>query len=78
MYGNNPQETVSLALELGVGGIECFHPENSNEVTEYCLELCRNKNLYITGGSDCHGTFVKERWLGKPDIDLDRLSLWDL
>lgn len=78
LYGNNPQETVSLALELGVGGIECFHPENSNEVTEYCLELCRNKNLYITGGSDCHGTFVKERWLGKPDIDLDRLSLWDL
>lgn len=77
LYGNNPRETVSLALELGVEGVECFHPENGDEVTEYCLELCRRKNLYITGGSDCHGTFVKERWLGKPDIELEQLVLWE-
>ena len=78
LYGNNPQETVSLAIEMGVEGIECFHPENGDEATEYCLELCRRKNLYITGGSDCHGTFVKERWLGKPDIDMDQLVLWEI
>ena len=77
MYGDNPQETVSLAIEIGVEGIECFHPENGTETTEYCLEFCRRKRLYITGGSDCHGTFVKERWLGRPDIDLDRLVLWE-
>lgn len=77
LYGSNPQETVSLALELGVEGIECFHPENGDEVTEYCLKLCRRENLFITGGSDCHGTFVKERWLGKPDVDLEQLSLWE-
>lgn len=77
LYGDNPQETVALALEMGVEGIECFHPENGGETTEYCLELCRRKSLYITGGSDCHGTFVKERWLGKPDIDMAQLVLWE-
>ncbi|MGD9160032.1 MAG: PHP domain-containing protein [Desulfobacteraceae bacterium] len=78
LYGNNAKETVSLAIEMGVEGVECFHPENGDEATEYCLELCRMENLFITGGSDCHGTFVKERWLGKPDIDLEQLALWEL
>ncbi len=77
LYGNNPRETVSLAIDYGVDGIECLHPENGDETTEYCLELCRRENLYITGGSDCHGTFVKERWIGRPDIDLDELVLWE-
>ena len=78
LYGDNPRETVSMAIEMGVEGIECYHPENGGDTSEYCLELCRKEGLYITGGSDCHGTFVKERWLGKPDIDLDQLVLWDL
>lgn len=77
LYGDNPQKTVSIALDLGIEGIECFHPENGDEATEYCLELCKRERLYITGGSDCHGTFVKERWLGKPDVDLDQLVLWE-
>jgi len=77
LYGDNPLELVSLAIEMGVEGIECFHPENGDDTTEFCLELCRRENLYITGGSDCHGTFVEERWLGKPDIDLDQLVLWE-
>ena len=77
LYRYNPQDTVSFALEQGVEGIECFHPENNDETTNFCLELCKNKNLYITGGSDCHGTFVKERCLGNPDIDLDQLALWE-
>jgi 3',5'-nucleoside bisphosphate phosphatase len=77
LYGDNPQEHVSIAVEMGIEGVECFHPENNTETTGYCLGYCRRKNLYITGGSDCHGAFVKERWLGKPDIDLDKLVLWE-
>ena len=77
LYGKSPATIVSMAIERGVEGVECFHPENDDETTQYCLALCRREKLYITGGSDCHGTFVKERRLGKPDIDLDQLSLWD-
>jgi hypothetical protein len=45
------------------------------------IDLEKNQicfNFFQEGsGSDCHGTFVKERWLGKPDVRLDRLALWD-
>jgi len=78
LYGNDFKKTVSAVLEMGIDGLECHHPENSPEVTEYCREICKKNNLYITGGSDCHGEFVKERRLGKPDIDLSHLKIWNL
>ena len=78
MYGCSLEEAVSTVMDLGIEGFECFHPENSEETTDYCLEVCKREKLYITGGSDCHGSFVKERWLGKPDIDFEQLALWDL
>jgi predicted metal-dependent phosphoesterase TrpH len=78
LYGNDYKKTVSAVLEMGIDGLECYHPENSPEVTKYCLEICKKNNLYITGGSDCHGEFVKERRLGKPDIDLSYLKIWNL
>jgi 3',5'-nucleoside bisphosphate phosphatase len=77
IYGSNPAETISMAVELGIKGVECFHPENNEETTEYSVGFCRREGLYITGGSDCHGTFVKERWLGKPDVRLEQLALWE-
>ena len=78
LYGNDFKKTVLIALEMGIEGLECFHPENSPEVTKYCLEICKKNNIYITGGSDCHGEFVKKRRLGKPDIDLIHLKIWNL
>jgi len=77
IYLSDYNKVVPAALDLGVEGIECYHPENRLEVTEYCLEICKKNNLYITGGSDCHGDFVKERRLGKPDVYLDQLALWE-
>lgn len=71
-------DIIDLAMEWGIEGIECFHPENSVKVTQYCLEICKKNSLLITGGSDCHGDFVKERSLGKPDITLKRLELGGL
>jgi len=77
LYGNDYKKTVSIVLEMGIDGLECYHPENKPEVTEYCLKVCKKDKLYITGGSDCHGEFVEERRLGKPDIDLSQLKIWD-
>jgi predicted metal-dependent phosphoesterase TrpH len=78
LYGDDYEKPVSLILEMGIEGLECFHPENSPEATKYCLKICKKNNLYITGGSDCHGEFVKERGLGKPDLDLSQLKIWNL
>ena len=77
VYGSDFNKIVAAAVNMGVEGIECYHPENRPEVTESCLEICKKNGLFITGGSDCHGDFVRERRLGKPDIGLDQLFLWE-
>lgn len=48
---NNLRKNVSL------DGIECFHPsaENGNKI-EILLEYARKNNLFISGGSDFHGS----------------------
>jgi predicted metal-dependent phosphoesterase TrpH len=75
-YGGDYKEVVSYMIGQGIQGIECYHPENNQETTDYCLESCRKHELIITGGSDCHGDFVKTRSLGTPEIRLGQLKLF--
>jgi Predicted metal-dependent phosphoesterases (PHP family) len=55
-YGfDNTLETAEKIVKLSsLDGIECFHPsatiENSNELINFCKE----RSLYISGGSDFH------------------------
>lgn len=69
---------INYMLEQGIKGIECYHPQNNSEVTKYCLEICGNNNLFITGGSDYHGDCIPSRKLGMPYITLDDINLKDL
>jgi predicted metal-dependent phosphoesterase TrpH len=75
MYGDNLQNTLTMMLDFGIEGLECFHPENSHEATHTCLSFCNEHNLFITGGSDCHGDFVGSRKLGHPPVRLSQLRL---
>lgn len=74
-YDSDYKWIIDNMLEMGIDGIECFHVENSDEVTEHCLDVCKKNNLIITGGSDCHGTFVKTRKLAIPRLTLDMLDI---
>ena len=53
-----------LRREADLDGIECFHPsaEEGNR-RNILVEYARKNNLYISGGSDYHGT-------PKPDIEI--------
>lgn len=76
IYNNKDYKAmISNIINQGIRGIECYHPDNSREVTEYCITICNEYNLLITGGSDCHGEFVSERSLGHPDVRLNQLKL---
>ncbi len=75
MYDQDLSALLSGVLEAGIMGLECFHPENSEETTERCLRFCKEHGLRITGGSDCHGDFVGTRKLGLPSITLSMLDL---
>lgn len=74
-YGPDYHSVVSSLLDAGVDGLECFHPDNSAEITRYCLEVCHKRGLLATGGSDCHGDFVERRHLGYPDVRLSQLNI---
>ena len=77
-YDRDYKRIVKLMLEFGVKGIECYHPENSKEITDYCLQICTENDLLITGGSDYHGSCVPHRKLGVPNIKLSNLKLKNL
>ena len=74
-YSGDLEFITSSMIKMGIMGIECYHPENSPLVSQYCVELCNEKKLIITGGSDCHGEFVKTRGLLNPIVTLSKLNL---
>ena len=46
-----------------IDGFECYHSSFSEEQIEYILKYCKENNLLMSGGSDCHGE-------NKPGINL--------
>jgi predicted metal-dependent phosphoesterase TrpH len=53
-----------LRKEAELDGIECFHPSSADDdKKDILVEYARKNNLYISGGSDFHGT-------PKPDIKI--------
>ena len=60
-YSNKSKEEVLEKLEvfkeLGIDGVECYYPANSNLMTETGVEFCEKNDLLITAGSDSHGDF---------------------
>lgn len=50
-------------VKAGMKGVEAIYSENTEEQTMELLKLARKNGLFITGGSDFHGSF-------KPDIDI--------
>lgn len=74
-YGGDYKSIIEDMINEGIKGIECFHPDNSKEVTEYSLQICENRGLFSTAGSDCHGVFLKHRSVGVPDVRLSKLKL---
>lgn len=53
-----------LRKERELDGIECFHPSSAEDnKNEILLDYARHNKLYISGGSDYHGS-------KKPDIEI--------
>lgn len=50
-------QKLKILKELGIDGIECYYPANSELMTETCLEFCKENSMIITAGSDGHGDF---------------------
>jgi len=56
-------------VELGLEGIEVFHPSHNEEDRQMSLRYAQKHNLVITGGSDFHGFYgEKPVELGCPEL----------
>jgi len=49
---------------IGIDGVEVFHPDHSYAITQRLLEEAKRYSLLITGGSDYHGTNKEKLPLG--------------
>lgn len=72
-----PESEMKYWLEIGIDGMECYSPYNQSYVEGY-LEFCKKNNLMISGGSDCHGSFLQSRKLGVPHVELKDLNINEL
>jgi hypothetical protein len=63
-----------IALE-GIVGIEAYYSQHNQEETEYYLNLAKEYDLIVTGGSDCHGPTIEEKYLiGTVDVPYELLE----
>lgn len=69
-------EQLEAFVSFGIQGLECYSPyyKNQND-SKYYVEFCKRNGLYISGGSDCHGSFVPSRKLKHPEILKEQLVL---
>jgi len=54
-----------------IGGIECYYPWNTDDVTEICIDFCKQNNLCITCGCDGHGDENKKYMFDLFGVDYD-------
>ena len=76
-------EKLEILKSLGIDGVECYYPANSDLMTNTCLEFCKDNNLIITAGSDGHGDFGAvskgiEYYIGAVKKDSSELNLKDM
>jgi predicted metal-dependent phosphoesterase TrpH len=53
--GPNGLAHLPELIQVGLQGIEVFHPSHTVEDVFTLTRLATERNLLITGGSDCHG-----------------------
>ncbi len=53
----NNFEGIDEWVDLGLRGIEVFHPSHNKDAIELSLKHARKHNLITTGGSDFHGFY---------------------
>ncbi len=61
-------------VDMGLQGLECYSFHHDVTTTRRFLDYCRSRDLFITGGSDCHGGFAG-RAIGVPPVHASDLRL---
>lgn len=64
-YSSNiSNDLLNMINNYKLDGLECFYTTFTDEQTNYLINLCKEKNMYKSGGSDFHGLRKKNHQLG--------------
>jgi len=61
----NKDELIPSFMEAGLVGIEVYYPNCARNVIEYYEGIAKKNGLIMTGGSDSHGDFKDNTFIGK-------------
>ena len=68
------RRVFQLLKDAGLDGVECYHSQHSDTETRMYVDLARELDLRITGGSDFHGSGKPHISLGHPRVPA---SVWE-
>lgn len=63
--GKSTHKQLTKLLGLAFDGIEAYHIAHTPAQTAQYLKLAAERDLLVTGGSDCHGTIKGQPEMGK-------------
>lgn len=80
-YKHNAMPILNYILDNHtIDGIECFYTTFSEEQHKEILDICQKHNLFVSGGSDFHGTCRPEvdiaKGFGNLEIPTDIVTDW--
>jgi len=55
------QDLIKNILTMKIDGIEVYHSKHTSKQTREYYYLAKDKQLFITGGSDCHSNIPNEK-----------------
>ena len=69
---NIPNQLLNILDKYSFDGLECFYTTFTEEQTNYLVNLCKERGLYMSGGSDFHGTRKENHNLatGKGNLEI--------
>ncbi len=68
---NINEEIISKLVDIGLKGIEVYHPSHNKKQIKQYKQIAQYYNLIITGGSDCHGEAKNKVLMGKIRVSKD-------
>jgi predicted metal-dependent phosphoesterase TrpH len=51
----SPRSRIEAMIDAGLDGVEAFHTDHDDRDVEMILDIARDRDLLVTGGSDSHG-----------------------
>ena len=70
---------LKTMIDCGIQGLECYYSRYTDSEIEFLKDCANNNNLFITGGSDYHGTnktvILGQLNINNTPVDLEKLNI---